>query len=159
MNCAAGVRIRRAAAQDQDAIRALVRAERLNPTGLDWPRFVVACDGDRLVGAVQLRRHRDGSQELGSLVVAPAWRGQGLAGRLIDALLAGVDREVHMITQRRHAAHFARWGFNPVWALRAPAAVRLNWSMGQSVALWSLLRRRPMRRLAVLSRVPIRNGV
>lgn len=159
MNRSFGVRIRRAAAQDQDAIRALVRAERLNPNGLDWPRFVVACEGEQIVGAVQLRRHRDGSRELGSLVVAPHWRGQGLAGQLIDALLIGFEEPVHMVTQRRHAAHFERWGFRPAWALRAPAAVRLNWAIGQSVALWSLLRRRPMRRLVVLARVPLRNEV
>lgn len=159
MKSAAGVRIRRAAASDQDAIRALVRTERLNPTGLDWPRFVVACDGEQLVGAVQLRRHRDGSRELGSLVVAPHWRGQGLASQLIDALLIGFDQPVHMITQRCHAAHFERWGFRPAWALRAPAPVCFNWVIGQSVALWSLLRRRPMRRLVVLARVPNRNQV
>ena len=159
MNRSFGVRIRRAAAQDQDAIRALVRAERLNPNGLDWPRFVVACEGEQIVGAVQLRRHRDGSRELGSLVVAPHWRRQGLAGQLIDTLLIGFEEPVHMVTQRRHAAHFERWGFRPVWALRAPAAVRLNWAIGQSVALWSLLRRRPMRRLVVLARVPLRNEV
>lgn len=152
MSAAARVRIRRAAAADQAAIRELVRAERLNPNGIDWPRFVVACDGGRIVGAVQMRRHRDGSHELASLVVAPGWRGQGLAAQLIDALLAGYGGPVHMITARRHAAHFARWGFEPLMPLRAPGPVRFNWCMGQSVALWSLLRRRSARRLAVLRR-------
>lgn len=146
------VQIRRASAADQPAIQGLVRSERLNPNDLRWPHFVVACDGERLVGAVQMRHHMDGSHELGSLVVAPELRGQGLATRLIDALLAGFPGPVHMVTLRQHAAHFERWGFRPVTMLRAPAAVRLNWLVGQSMSLWSLLRRRPVRRLAILGR-------
>jgi hypothetical protein len=41
------------------------RRARLNPNGIDWPRFVVTTIGDALVGAVQMRRHADGSRELG----------------------------------------------------------------------------------------------
>lgn len=71
------IHIRRATSRDQDAIVALVRSERLNPTGLDWPHFVVAADdGGRLVGAVQLRWLADGARELGSLIVLPALRGR-----------------------------------------------------------------------------------
>ena len=33
---------RRASEQDQQAIRALVHSERLNPTGINWPNFLVA---------------------------------------------------------------------------------------------------------------------
>jgi amino-acid N-acetyltransferase len=147
------IQIRRAGPDDQAAIEALVRSEHLKPTDLRWPSFVVACDGERLVGAVQMRHHLDGSHELGSLVVAPAWRGQGLATRLVDSLLAGFPGPMHMITQRRHATHFERWGFRPVAALRSPLSVRLHWVVGQSMSLWSLLlRRRPARRLAVLGR-------
>jgi hypothetical protein len=36
--------------------------------------------------------------------------------------------------------------------LRAPATLRLNWLLGQSVTLLSLLRRQPPRRLAILGR-------
>ena len=152
MTAAQRLQVRRAGPADEAAIQALVRSERLNPTGLRWPYFVVACDGERIVGAVQMRHHLDGSHELGSLVVAPTLRGQGLAARLIDALLLSFPGPVHMVTQRRHATHFERWGFRPVRAWHAPVAVRLNWLIGQSVALWSLLRRRPARRLAILGR-------
>ena len=80
--------IRRATERDQQAIRALVHSERLNPTGLNWPNFVVAVIGGRVIGAVQMRRHSDGSRELGSLVVSKEARGHGLASRMIDALLS-----------------------------------------------------------------------
>jgi hypothetical protein len=45
--------IRRAIAADQDTVRAIVLAERLNPRGLDWPNFVVAEEGGQLVGVAQ----------------------------------------------------------------------------------------------------------
>lgn len=153
---AAPVAIRPAAPHDQDPIRALVRGERLNPTGLDWPHFIVAEDERGIVGAVQLRRHADGARELGSLVVAPAARGQGIATRLVDTLLAPQRDSVLMITDGAHAGHFRRWGFRTIDAREAPRSVRFNHRMGRLARLLSLLRRLPPRRLVVLQRPPLR---
>jgi len=36
--------LRPAVAADQAAILALVHAARINPSGIDWPRFIVAAD-------------------------------------------------------------------------------------------------------------------
>src|SRR5688572_30369592 len=105
------ITIRRATAQDQEAIRLLVNGERLNPTGLDWRNFLVADDGWHVVGAVQMRKHRDGSHELGSLVVARPARGQGIAAALIDALLQRETGRVQMVTDGAFGAHYRRWGF------------------------------------------------
>src|SRR5688572_3827645 len=122
--------IRQAVAGDQDAILALARGERVNPNGLHWPNFIVAERDGALAGAVQLRRHRDGSRELGTLVVARTQRKQGIAGRLIDALLACNTGRVLMITGRKHAHHYARWGFAPITPCRAPKSVSRNYWMG-----------------------------
>ena len=94
---------RRASEQDQQAIRALVHSERLNPTGINWPNFLVAAVGGRVVGAAQVRNHTDGSRELGSLVVAREKRGQGIASRMIDALLADEREPIWMITSETYA--------------------------------------------------------
>ena len=104
--------IRRATERDQQAIRALVHGERLNPTGLDWPNFLVAAIDGRIIGAVQMRKHSDGSRELGSLVVTKAARGRGIASRLIDALLAEDREPVWMITSEPYAGTYSQWGFN-----------------------------------------------
>jgi amino-acid N-acetyltransferase len=147
--------VRRAAVTDQAAIVRMVRAERLNPNALHWLNFVVAeCEG-RVVGAVQMRFHADGSRELGSLVVDPTHRRRGVGARLIGALLAENDRRavVHVITQRTRVPYFAAWGFRAIAARRAPGAVRSNHLMGQLVGgLMSLLHRRLPRRLCVLAR-------
>jgi amino-acid N-acetyltransferase len=145
--------VRRAHAGDQTAIEALVRGEHLNPNGLDWWRFRVAVAGARVVGAVQMRAHRDGSRELGSLVVAREYRGRGLAAQLIEALLADHTGEVHLVTARGNASHYRRWGFRAVGALRAPRAVRRNWCLGQLIGgAVALANGRTPRRMVILGR-------
>jgi N-acetylglutamate synthase-like GNAT family acetyltransferase len=146
--------IRRATERDQQAIRALVHSERLNPTGLDWPNFLVAAVDGRVIGAVQMRKHSDGSRELGSLVVTKAARGHGLASRLIDALLAEDQEPVWMITAEPHAGAYSRWGFRRIEPRAAPGKVRRNHLMGSLVRIISFVMRRPVRRLVILERRP-----
>ncbi len=147
--------IRRATCSDQNAIIALVRNERLNPHGLGWQNFVVATEGGRLIGAAQIRVHSDGARELGSLVVVRDKRGNGLAGRMIDALLAEESGPVSMVTGKPHAPHYARWGFHPVAASEAPRRVRRNYMLGQFMGgVHAVLTRRPVNRLVILVRTP-----
>lgn len=153
---------RRATEHDQPAIKALVRGERVNPTGINWPNFLVAAMADRIVGAAQIRKHPDGSRELGSLVVARDLRGHGIASRLIDTLLADEREAVWMITSESHAGVYARWGFEQIEPSAAPVKVRFNWRIGSLARIISFFRRLPRRRLVILERLPVerrkRNG-
>lgn len=144
--------VRRATERDQQAIRALVHSERLNPTGLNWPNFLVAATEGCIVGAVQMRKHADGSRELGSLVVAKEARGQGVASRMIDAMLAGDPDPVWLITPAPNAGAYSKWGFKQIETRAAPAKVRRNHLMGSLVRVISFVMRRPMRRLVILER-------
>jgi amino-acid N-acetyltransferase len=146
------VQMRRAVALDQLAITQLVHGERLNPHGLDWANFVVAVMGNTVMGAAQMRQHPDGSRELGSLVVSRAHRGRGIAGRLINALLARHTGAVHVITRHTNAGHYRRWGFVVIEACDAPRSVRRNRLLGQMVSVLALLRGRRPRRLVILRR-------
>jgi amino-acid N-acetyltransferase len=149
-----GIRVRRATPPDQPTIRAMVHAERLNPSDLRWSNFMVAVADEDIVGACQMRRHADGSRELGSLVVARGLRGRGIARRLIDALLAAEPGPVWMITAEGFACACARWGFRPIDPRSAPVKVRRNWRLGSLVRILSMMMRRPMRRLVILERLP-----
>lgn len=150
---ATDLRVRPAASTDVAAIRALCAGERLNPRGLDrWQRFVVAAIGDRLVGAVQMREHGDGALELGTLVVEASARGEGVASRLIDALLARHRPPVYMITADVYAGHYGRWGFRILEPSRAPRSVRRNWQLGRLGRVVSWLLRMPPKRLVILRR-------
>lgn len=144
--------IRQAVALDQVAITRLVHSERLNPHGLVWQNFVVAIRGTALIGAVQMRQHPEGSRELGSLVVSREQRGQGIAGRLIGALLTRHPGPVHVITRDANAVHYDAWGFERIDTRDAPRTVRRHRLMGQMVSVMSLITGRRPRRLVVLRR-------
>lgn len=152
----ARVTLRPACVDDQEGITRLVREEHLNPNDLHWARFVVATVGDELAGAVQMRRHADGSRELGSLVVRRDQRGHALGDLLIERLLASyADATVHVITRRASARRFARWGFEPVGRRGAPRAIRRNHWLGQVLGgLAALCQGRLPSRLAILRRLP-----
>jgi amino-acid N-acetyltransferase len=145
--------IRPATEEDQPAIRALARAERVKPIGLNWPNFVVAVDGEAIVGAVQMRKHGDGTRELGTLVVRSDARGKAIAARMIDALLARQQERVYMITGEAYAAHYARWGFRAIDLASAPSSIRRNYLMGSiGGGMISMLMGRSRRRLAIFER-------
>ncbi len=147
--------IRPATVDDQPKIVSLARGERIKPTGLEWPRFIVADDDGKIVGAVQLREHPDGSRELGSLVVAPAFRGRGVATRLIDRRLADASGPVLVITGRAFDDYYRRWGFRRIRPIAAPPFVCANYWLGYlGGGLLALLRGRAVNHLAVFERSP-----
>jgi amino-acid N-acetyltransferase len=109
----AGCVLRAARAADMDAIRALVRGERLDPTQLRYRQFqVIECDG-QIVACGQLRRFA-GAQELGSLVVRPEWRNRHLAALLILHLVRAADAPLYLECRGDLAALYRRYGFVPV---------------------------------------------
>ncbi len=119
--------IRPATAADQPAIRALVLAARLNPTGLDWRRFLVAVDpeaGARIVGVAQVKPHRDGSRELASLAVVPGRQGAGIGAALVRALLARETGPLYLMCAGPLAGYYTRFGFRHVGPAALPPYFR-----------------------------------
>jgi N-acetylglutamate synthase-like GNAT family acetyltransferase len=140
------VEIRPAREQDQTAITAMIRRARLNPADVQWPRFMVAEQGGRIVGVGQVRVHADGAHELASLAVAPASRGNGVATGLVDALLRDQTTEVYTLIDRPFVEHFRRWGFQRIDAGQLPRSVRRVHRVGRLVtALASVIVRRRIR--------------
>jgi N-acetylglutamate synthase-like GNAT family acetyltransferase len=109
------VHLRPAVADDFSAIRALVHAARINPTGLKWPRFMVA---ENLLGQViacaQIKPHRDGSHELASLVVDPAFRGRGIARSLVEHLTGTHTGELYLMCRSSLRNFYEKLGFEVI---------------------------------------------
>ena len=83
----AAIQLRPATDREAGRIRSLILRVRINPTQLDWRRFVVAVDpAGRLVGCGQVKPHRDGSRELASIAVRPAWRRRQVASAIVAEL-------------------------------------------------------------------------
>ena len=120
-----GCLIRAAQAGEAAAIKALVYSERLNPTGLDWRRFLVAVDEKGNVFACgQIKPHRDGSLELASLVVSPERRGTGLARRLIEALVAISDSDLYLTCRVSLGGFYEHFGFQAIGQEEMPGYFR-----------------------------------
>ena len=116
-------RIRPATAADQRAIRAWVWWARLNPVNLHWRNFVVAEVEGQMAGIGQLRHHADGSLEMASLVVAPAYRGRGIGSQIVRALLAGRQGPIYLFCENGLQPYYTRLGFEPVQQADLPPAL------------------------------------
>lgn len=122
-------------AEDQPVIRALVRQEWLDPTSLDWRNFLVAEDArGRVLGIGQVKP-LPGVRELGSLVVVPEYRAQGVGAALIHALLAREQGPLYLLCGDHRVPYYRKFGFHIIgwrdapWPIRAklllPLAFRL----------------------------------
>ena len=125
-----GCILRRASAGDIWPIRKLVLSARLDPTQLRWSQFwVIECEG-RVVACGQLRSF-PGAQELGSLVVTPAWRGRGLGRYLTKHLIQAATEPLYLeCLGSRLAEFYTRFGFVSIsWQELPPS---LKWKFGVS---------------------------
>ena len=103
--------LRDATIEDQPTIRQIVRAANINPTGLDWPRFIVAEDAGAIVGVGQVKPHRDGTRELASIAVLPARQGQGIGTAIIQDLVRREKATLHLTCRSRLQGYYERFGF------------------------------------------------
>jgi len=107
--------LRPATRKEQAAIRALIRAVRINPLGIHWRRFVLAVDDqDGMVGCGQIKPHADGSRELASIAVVEAWRGRGVAKALITHLMQAAKPPLWLTCRSRLMPFYERFGFRAV---------------------------------------------
>ena len=109
------IQLRQAQESDQRKIRALINQVKINPMDLDWSRFILATtEGDEMAGCGQVKRHRDGSLELASIAVEPAWQGQGIARMIIERLIADHPGELYLVCRSRLGAFYERFGFRSI---------------------------------------------
>lgn len=141
--------IRAAEAADQAPITRLVRGARLNPIHLAWPNFIVAEEATptqrTLVGAGQLRPHPDGSRELASLVVLPAYQNRGLGNRLIHALFTQAEFPLYLYCNGIMVPYYERFGFHVVGGDDLPPSLARHYRVSQAI-IWPATRllRRPL---------------
>lgn len=134
---AEGVILGPARPEDQPVIRRLVREACSNPLGLRWSRFVVAEVAGKVIGAAQVKPPWDGSWELASVVVDPAWRGRGLGSRLVRTVMARERGPLYLICRAAREAFYARLGFRVLppearpprfrWLHQVLRGLRLPW--------------------------------
>lgn len=121
--------LRPATAADQAGIVALVWQAGINPRQLDWRRFWVVERAGQLAAIGQIKPHGADVYELASIATRPPYRGQGLATRLIDHLLARFRAEhpglpLYLMCEPKNQGFYPRFGFAPLAVTAMPPYFR-----------------------------------
>jgi amino-acid N-acetyltransferase len=107
--------IRPALETEASQIRELIYQVGINPTGLDWKRFVVAVnDRDEMIGCGQLKPHRKEVLELASIAVYPDHQGKGVARDIIEYLLKDSPRPLYLMCQSSLEPLYEKFGFRAI---------------------------------------------
>ncbi|ARV62821.1 GNAT family N-acetyltransferase [Nostocales cyanobacterium HT-58-2] len=127
----AGCSLRCATSADMWSIRLLVLGAKLDPTQIKWQQFWVAeCDG-QLIACGQLRNF-SGAQELGSLVVLPAWRGRGLGTVLTQHLINQATQPLYLECLGQQLAQFySRLSFVPISFEELPSSMKRKFGLSE----------------------------
>jgi N-acetylglutamate synthase-like GNAT family acetyltransferase len=135
----ADILVRQASEEDSIVIRAMVRAARINPTGLDWHRFLVAVTPPgKVVGCGQIKPHGDGSRELASIVVEPEFRKKGVARLIIEHLIINNPPPLYLMCRSRLGSFYKKFGYRPISAEEMPIYFR---RMAQLTKVFSIMAR------------------
>lgn len=129
-----GCVLRPAIQADAWAIRWLVLRARLDPTQLRWQQFwVIEWDGN-VIACAQLRQFAD-AQELGSLVVTPTWRNQGLGTVLTQHLIQQANQPLFLECLGDRLANFYQHlGFVPISWPDLPRSLQRKFGTSRFVA-------------------------
>jgi amino-acid N-acetyltransferase len=123
--------LRSATSEDIWSIRLLVLGAILDPTQIRWQQFwVIQCNG-QLVACGQLRNF-SGAQELGSLVILPAWRGRGLGTFLTQHLITQATQPLYLECLGEKLAQFySHFGFVAISFEELPRSLKRKFGLSQ----------------------------
>jgi len=127
--------------EDRKRLFDLLWIEKLNAAAplVDLESFIVAVDTENdkttrcVVGGGRLGRLADGVFELGSVVLDPEYRGQGLGGQIVSRVLELAPHQsvVYLITVEERSGFYAPFGFQPVEREdKAPCVLRFEKMLG-----------------------------
>ena len=132
------VTVRPARPQDAGLIRRWIWRERLDPTALKWPNFVVAVGEEGAVlGIAQMKRlgpRETPVRELGSLVVRPDVRGRGIGQALVRHLLQAHPAPIYLLCEGRNVSYYRQFGFREIEPEDMPSPLRRKWRLGHLFA-------------------------
>lgn len=107
--------IRPALESESAQIKELIHLVGINPTGLDWKRFIVAVnDGGGVIGCGQIKPHGADIREMASIAVSPEYRGQGIARKIIEELLRKTSRPLYLMCMAHNGRMYEKFGFETI---------------------------------------------
>lgn len=133
--------LRPATADDARTIRQIIALVHINPMGLNWQHFILAVDGaGGIIGCGQVKHHADGSRELASLAVLPAWRGRGVARAILEQLLELHQGRLYLTCRSVLGPMYEKFGFQVIRRDEMPTYFR---RLSRLASFFNKLFRRP----------------
>jgi N-acetylglutamate synthase-like GNAT family acetyltransferase len=127
------VTIRPAAETEEPTIRALIRQAHLNRRSLHWQNFLVAEVDGRIVGLRQVKSHSQGTREVASGYVLPAYRHRGISARLMEEVLAREEGPLYLMCDAKWMAYYQQFGFALVGVRDLPGDLGREYSRGRLI--------------------------
>jgi N-acetylglutamate synthase-like GNAT family acetyltransferase len=108
-------KIRPALESESIQIKDLINLVGINPTGLDWKRFVVAVnESGQVIACGQIKPHGGDIRELASIAVNPEYRGLGIARSVIEMLLLENPRPLYLMCMSHNGSMYEKFGFRVI---------------------------------------------
>jgi amino-acid N-acetyltransferase len=123
---------------------------------LDWQRFLLAEADGRIIGTVQVKPHGDGTRELASLAVVPAWQNRGVGTALMQAALARETGPLYLTCRSEIEGYYTRFGFRSLARGELTPYFRRLALVADGFSALARLLGRPLR-MSVMYR-PVRSG-
>jgi N-acetylglutamate synthase-like GNAT family acetyltransferase len=113
--------IRPALGSESAQIKDLINLVGINPTGLDWKRFIVAVnESGQVIACGQIKPHGADIRELASIAVVPECRGLGLARAVIEMLLRENPRPLYLMCISHNGPMYEKFGFRVIAEKKMP---------------------------------------
>ena len=107
--------VRPALESESAQIKALINLVGINPSGLDWKRFLVAVgENGRVLGCGQIKPHGGDIRELASIAVLPEYRGRGIARAVIEMLLRENPKPLYLMCISHNRPMYEKFGFQSI---------------------------------------------
>jgi N-acetylglutamate synthase-like GNAT family acetyltransferase len=117
--------LRPALQEDSWRVRWLIWRSGINPTDLDWRRFIIAVDASgRMIGCGQVKPHPDGSQELASIAVERRWQARGVGSAIIQRLLELHPQPLYLMCRSPLGPFYHRFDFRSIEEAQMPPYFR-----------------------------------
>jgi len=113
--------IRSALESESTQIKDLINLVGINPTGLDWKRFIVAVnESGQVIACGQIKPHGADVRELASIAVTPEFRRLGLARAVIEMLLRENPKPLYLMCISHNGPMYEKFGFRVISEKQMP---------------------------------------
>jgi N-acetylglutamate synthase-like GNAT family acetyltransferase len=113
--------IRSALESESTQIKDLINLVGINPTGLDWKRFIVAVnESGQVIACGQIKPHGVDIRELASIAVRPEHQSKGIARAVIEMLLSENPRPLYLMCMSHNGPMYEKFGFQVIAEKQMP---------------------------------------